>query len=89
MAEKENKDMDEVLDEINSALNDIKGIISQCKELDMNYIRSRSKEMKTYPKLVKLLNEIKQRKLKIKKRIKFLISNLKCPNCLAFPFINN
>ena len=45
-------------------LNDIKGIISQCKELDMNYIRSRSKEMKTYPKLVKLLNEIKQRKLK-------------------------
>ena len=45
-------------------LNDIKGIISQCKDIDMNYIISKSKEMKTYPKLVKLLNEIKQRELK-------------------------
>ena len=33
MAEKENKDMDEVLDEINSALNDIKGIASHQKRV--------------------------------------------------------
>lgn len=45
-------------------LNDIKGIISQYKEIDMDYITQKSKEMKTYPKLVKLLNEIKQRQLK-------------------------
>ena len=45
-------------------LNDIKGILLRQENLDMSYITQKSKEMKTYPKLIKLLNEIKQRELK-------------------------